>query len=145
MVPGFAANAMLFGTMFWTIATLPKLPPLASVAVIVQVPAVVETVYVTLATPLPLVVAEAALSVPQTPAAPLMVKDTRSLAMAFPVTVAVIVEVLAPSAGNGPVGLAEATVVLVAVPNCVIWTVVLLPVPASVAVIVQKPGVVLGV
>ena len=144
-VLGVALRAMLLGTAFWTIATVLELPPLASVAVIVQVPAVVETVYVTLATPLVFVVAEAALRVPQTPAAPLMVNETRSLAMPFPLTVAVIVEVLAPSAGKGPVGLAVTAVVLVAVPRCVIPAVVLLLVPASVAVIVQKPTVVLAV
>jgi hypothetical protein len=41
---GVAVNAMLLGTPVCTIATLPELPPLASVAVMVQVPAVVETV-----------------------------------------------------------------------------------------------------
>jgi hypothetical protein len=62
--------------------------------------------------------------------------------MSFPVTVAVSVEVLAPSAGT-LAGTGATVIALVAVPCCVMTTVVLLPVPASVAVIVQKPTVVL--
>jgi hypothetical protein len=100
---------------------------------------------VTVATPLTLVVAEPALRVPHALAgAPLNVKDTKSLAMPFPLTVAFTAEVVLPSAGTLG-GVAVTTVVLAAVPCWVITLEVLLLVPASVAVTVQKPWVVLAV
>lgn len=41
---GVAVTAMLFGTAVWATPAEPELPPLTSVAVIVQVPGVVEAV-----------------------------------------------------------------------------------------------------
>jgi hypothetical protein len=90
------------------------------------------------------VVAEVALRVPQSVVGLTKVKETRSFAMPLPATVAVTVVWLLPSAVIG-FGLALTEIVLVAVPFCVMTVVVLLPVPASVEVTVQKPGVVLDV
>lgn len=84
------------------------------------------------------------LNVPHTLAAPLIVKDTKSLATSFPVTVALMAEVALPSAAM-LAGVAVTAVVLVAVPCWVITVDAELPVPASVAVTVQKPAVVLEV
>jgi hypothetical protein len=144
MLDGVAVTAMLWGTAVWATPAEPVLPALTSVAVTVQVPGVVEAVYVTLATPLALVVAVLELNVPHTLAAPLIVKDTKSLATSFPVTVALMAEVVLPSAAM-LAGVAVTPVRLVAVPCCVITVEAVLPVPASVAVTVQKPAVVLDV
>jgi hypothetical protein len=149
IVDGLAVRLMLLGTTVWVIVFVPAnwaellLPPFASVTVTTQVPAVVDAVYVTAALPVASVVAEAALRVPHALLGePARVNATRSLAMSFPATVAVSVEVLAPSAGTLD-GATATVIVLVAVPCWVMTTVVLLPVPASVAVMVQKPTVVL--
>jgi hypothetical protein len=44
MLDGVAVTAMLFGTAVWVTPAEPLLPPLTSVAVTVQTPAVVEDV-----------------------------------------------------------------------------------------------------
>jgi hypothetical protein len=118
--------------------------PFASRAEIVQLPAVALTVYVTVTTPLALVVPEVALSVPQE--APVGVNMTRSFGtggvpVAVDKTVKVMTWVLVPSAGFEAVAGLAVTVLLCAV-GAVVWARVPLPlppVPASVAVMVQKP------
>jgi hypothetical protein len=94
---------------------------------------------VTLALPLMSVVALGELRVPQALlGAPLKVNTTKSFALPFPLTVAFTTEVVLPSAGTLG-GVADTTIVSVAVPCCVITVDVLLPVPDSVALTVQKP------
>jgi hypothetical protein len=120
--------------------------PFASRPEIVHVPAVALAVYVTVTTPLALVVAEAALSVPQE--APVAVNITRSagttgVPIAVDLTVKVMTWVVAPSAAIEAVAGLATTVLLCA--GTVVWAKVPLPLPpvaASVAVTVQKPIVV---
>jgi hypothetical protein len=119
MLVGLAEIVMVFGAGFCLIgpaggvpATPPVVPvpaPLDSWAMTLQLPTVVEAVYVTVATPLALVVARAEFSVPQEPVAlGVRVNSTGSLGIgAVPVatevvTVAVSVTVVLPSAGIPP-------------------------------------------
>jgi hypothetical protein len=148
-VDGLAVTAMLFGTAVCTTPVFPDPFEIASVAVTVQVPAVVDAVYVVVATPLALVVAKVGLRVPHD--APLMVNCTGSPDTAAPpgagpaLTVAVTVEVVLPSAGM-LAGLAETATTLAGTGGGLLsWSMdvdTLLPLPASVAVTVQNPTVV---
>jgi hypothetical protein len=69
MDAGAAVTDIPFATAVWVIAPLPANPPLASVAVTVQVPPTVDGVYVTVSPPLASVVPEVALRLPQEPVA----------------------------------------------------------------------------
>jgi hypothetical protein len=129
-------------------AVLTALPEMASVAVIVQVPAVVDEVYVVDAFPLASVTAVTGLTLPQE--APVMVNITGSAAAAAVpfITVAVTVEVLAPLAGM-LVGLAASVIVNAVVGGgLLVWSIVNEPLaldPDSVAVTMQNPTVPLDV
>jgi hypothetical protein len=131
----------LFGGVVWVMVVELLSPALASVAVTVQLPVVVDDVYVVLALPVLSVVAVPVLSVPQVPD---VVNRTESPAIAEPVelvTAAVTVDFV-PSAGT-LAGLAE-TVIAAGIPPpltvCRIVTVPLPPVAASLPVMVQNPA-----
>lgn len=137
-------TVIVLTTVVWVMVVEPDLPSEASVAVIVQVPTVVEALYVTVALPAPLVLMGlAVVKVPQA-APPLVVKFTESLGTGPPpelVTVAVTIEVVTLSAGT-LVGLAATATALAAV---LVWVMVIgppVPPEGSEAVMVQKPVVV---
>jgi hypothetical protein len=130
---------MMLLTVVWVTVAEAVLLPLASTTAMVQTrpPPVSDAVYVAVATPPAVVVAEAALSEPQVLGA--TKKMTGSLADPAPVTVAVMVDVLLPSAGR-VVGFAvSVTAVPADEPCCWITVVALLPLPVSVPVTVQNP------
>src|SRR5216683_5706026 len=133
MLCGVAVVVILFTTAVWLMLVVPLLPSDASVAVIVQLPTVVEALYVTVAVPPAPVVAGLPVIVPQ--AAPLPVKLTGSAGTGPPLeflTVAVTLDVVVPSAGT-LVGLAATVTELAA---ALVWVMVVVPLPveASVAV-----------
>jgi hypothetical protein len=111
---GDATTTTVLATGVWVIVFAFELPPFASVAVIAQVPAVVEAVYVVVSLPLVSVVPRLELSVPQEPAVPAtIVNITWSTALAGPVTWTVTTSVVLPSAGT----LAAASVSTVELPG----------------------------
>jgi hypothetical protein len=137
---GDATTTTLFATAVCVIvAAALVIPPLASVTVTPQGPAVSDAVYVVVALPLLSVVPKALLSVPHA-AAPLVANLTGSFALAGPPIVAVTVDVVLPSAGT-LVGFA-ATLAVFAGPAGDFWVTTADPVPLvadSVALIVQNP------
>jgi hypothetical protein len=87
----------------WVMSHVPLRPPFASRAVIVQVPTVIEAMYVSVSWPRPSVIPEVKASVPQEPTLlAVSVKSTASWATGDPLdmTSAVTVEVELPSAGR---------------------------------------------
>ncbi len=149
---GFAPNvsATEFNATVWLIVVDAASPALASVAVTVQIPAVVEAVYVELSWPLALVVPEVGLRVPHAATGlPLVVRFTASVAVNgvpsdfLTATVTVEFWIMAAAMIEG-----LATTLIEAAPVPVVCCeIVAEPVPplASVAVMVQNPAVVVAV
>jgi len=139
------ATATVFGGVVCVMVAELLRPALASVAVMVQLPAVLEAVYVLVALPVLSVVPVVALRLPQLE--PDEVNLTESPVTGPPldvVTVAVTVEVVAPSAGM-LAGLAVTAIAAGTPPPAAVWVMVTVPLPpvlASLAVMVQNPGVV---
>jgi hypothetical protein len=103
MLDGVRVTVTPFGTTVCVIDTAAPLPDWASVALIVQTPGTVEAVYLTLIWPRAFVAPVAGTRIPHEPGMPAMATNCTesppTVAVVPFLTVAVTVELLAPSAG----------------------------------------------